>query len=121
MTYKIVFIDDNDLNAKLFEVYTNKKGWEFRWFASAETFLKKAVLEDYDIIFVDWFMPGMSGLELCDIIRSKAKIPLVLCTANSLPSDKEEALKHADDYLSKPVNRQDYYDIVEKHCGKTIN
>lgn len=121
MCYKIAFIDDNDLNAKLFEVYTNRKGWEFRWFSCAETFLKKANIDDYDIIIIDWFMPGMNGLELCDIIKSRAKIPLVLCTANSLQSDKEEALKHADDYLSKPVDRQDYYVIVEKHCGKALN
>lgn len=121
MSLRIVMVDDQDINGLLFEIYCKKKGWEYRWFACAETFLKKADIQNYDIVFVDWFMPGMNGLDLCDIIRGKSKIPLVLCSANSLPSDKEEALKHADDYVLKPVNRQEFYDIVEKYCGKNMN
>lgn len=58
----------------------------------------------YDIIVLDWTMPGMAGLEVCQRYRNMGGIaPIIMLTARGEIKDKESALDSgADDYLVKP-------------------
>jgi len=58
----------------------------------------------YDIIVLDWSMPGMAGIEVCQRYRNKGGIaPIIMLTARGEIKDKESALDSgADDYLVKP-------------------
>lgn len=62
--------------------------------------------EDIDIIVCDWEMPRVTGLELCERIRSDNrlnKIPFLMLTSRKNIDDKEMAYKvYIDDYLVKP-------------------
>ncbi|MEI7664099.1 MAG: response regulator [Bacteroidota bacterium] len=116
MNYRILYIEDEEPNAILLKELALRRGWDFKWYSCADTFLKMANISDYDIIFVDWKMPGMDGLELCKIIRSKSSIPLIICTAYAFVSDKEKALQIADDYFPKPPLAEEFYRLVEKYC-----
>tara|TARA_B100002019_G_scaffold158925_1_gene136859 strand:- start:298 stop:1020 length:723 start_codon:yes stop_codon:yes gene_type:complete len=58
-----------------------------------------------DIILLDVMMPGEDGLVLCQYVRQKYKIPVILLTALSDDDDKVVGLEMgADDYISKPFN-----------------
>lgn len=60
----------------------------------------------YDVIILDWQLPGMSGLEICKKYRSMGgKSPVLMLTARSTVDDRETGLDAgADDYLCKPFH-----------------
>lgn len=58
----------------------------------------------FDVIILDWMLPGMSGLDLCKSLRARGtKTPILMLTARSSLESKELGLDSgADDYLTKP-------------------
>jgi two-component system, OmpR family, manganese sensing response regulator len=65
--------------------------------------------KDYDLLILDWMLPKVSGVDLCQKYRRDGKTsPVLMLTAKDTISDKVHGLDAgADDYLVKPV------DIVE--------
>ncbi|MGB3005118.1 MAG: response regulator transcription factor, partial [Chitinophagaceae bacterium] len=61
-------------------------------------------LNEYDILLLDWMMPGVSGIEICRAIRKENKtIPVIFLTAKDTVDDTVFALDAgANDYLKKP-------------------
>lgn len=61
-------------------------------------------LNEYDIILLDWMLPGVSGIEICRSIRTENKIvPIVFLTAKDTVDDTVFGLETgANDYLKKP-------------------
>ncbi len=61
-------------------------------------------LDEYDIILLDWMMPGVSGIEICRSIRKENKtIPVIFLTAKDTVDDTVFGLEAgANDYLKKP-------------------
>ena len=61
-------------------------------------------LEEYDIILLDWMMPGVSGIEICRSIRKQNLIvPIIFLTAKDTVDDTVFGLEAgANDYLKKP-------------------
>lgn len=63
-----------------------------------------AELNPYDLIVLDWMLPGISGQELCRALRRRAiAIPVLMLTARTAVADRVAGLDSgADDYLTKP-------------------
>jgi len=63
-----------------------------------------ANLNEYDIILLDWMMPGVSGIEICRSIRKENKVvPVIFLTAKDTVDDTVFGLEAgANDYLKKP-------------------
>lgn len=61
-------------------------------------------LDKYDIILLDWMLPGISGIEICRSIRNEDKhIPIIFLTAKDTVDDTVFGLEAgANDYLKKP-------------------
>jgi two-component system Ni(II)/redox-responsive regulator NrsR len=59
---------------------------------------------DYTLAIVDWLLPGLSGLELCQKLRAQDNpLPVLMLTALGEPENRVEGLDAgADDYLTKP-------------------
>lgn len=59
---------------------------------------------EYTVVVLDWLLPGLSGLELCQRLRSQQNpLPVLMLTALSQPAKRIEGLDAgADDYLVKP-------------------
>lgn len=70
----------------------------------------KAVRENsgVDLCIMDIMMPGMTGIEATQKIRSFSPVPILFLTAKSLESDKEQAYAGGgDDYLVKPFSSKE--------------
>lgn len=69
-----------------------------------DTGLYMAEIANYDVIVLDWMLPGMSGIELCKQLRyQKQDTPVLMLTARGDVDDRVEGLESgADDYLNKP-------------------
>ena len=63
-------------------------------------------LEEYDVILLDWMLPGMSGIEICRNIRLENKvIPIIFLTAKDTVDDVVFGLETgANDYIRKPFS-----------------
>ncbi|RKN84345.1 response regulator transcription factor [Paenibacillus ginsengarvi] len=65
--------------------------------------LELALRGDWDVILLDLMLPGMSGLEVCQRIRSVKKTPIIILTARDSVMDRVSGLDSgADDYIPKP-------------------
>jgi len=59
----------------------------------------------YDVILLDLYLPGMSGMEVCKEIRSQSLIPILVMTAKDSPEVQQEAARiGVNDYLPKPFS-----------------
>ncbi len=63
----------------------------------------------YDVIILDWMLPGISGLEVCKRFRAaNARTPILMLTARHSLESKEMGLDSgADDYLTKPFHMKE--------------
>ena len=103
-----LIVDDAPLNLKLLSVLLAANGYAVRTAASAEQALE--VLASYHprLLLVDIRLPGMDGLSLVRLLRSKpehATTVIVAVTASAMKGDEEIALAAGcDSYVTKPVN-----------------
>ena len=76
----------------------------------------------YDIIFLDVVLPGVDGYNLCKTIKKDKKrkyIPVIMLTGKSSPFDRVRGkLSGCDTYLTKPVSRGDFQDVVQKYLSQ---
>ncbi len=104
---RILWADDEIdlLKPQLF--FLEKKGYEVstvtNGYDAVEEFQTKG---DFDVVFLDESMPGMTGLETLSKIKElNANVPIVMITKNEAENLMEEAIgSQIDDYLIKPVN-----------------
>ena len=61
-----------------------------------------------DLIVLDWMLPGISGIEVCRLLRSRPEtrdIPIIMLTARGEESERVRGLATgADDYIVKPFS-----------------
>ncbi len=77
----------------------------------------------YDIIFLDVVMPGMDGYQVCKTIRripQTKQTPVVMLTSKSSPFDKVRgSLAGCSSYLTKPVDYENFYQVLEEYLQQT--
>ncbi|MDZ4747435.1 MAG: response regulator transcription factor [Saprospiraceae bacterium] len=63
-------------------------------------------MDDYDVILLDWMLPGMSGIEICRAIRQdNTTVPIIFLTAKDTVDDVVFGLESgANDYIRKPFS-----------------
>ena len=92
----------------LLERIIHSRGHEVVGCESAEVALERLRSEFFPLITLDIQLPGMSGLELCRLLRSEpygSHCYILVATGNSRPDDLREILDAgADDYIAKPYN-----------------
>lgn len=93
-------------------------GYEARYVERGEGALEMLAQEPFDLILMDWMLPGIDGLEVTRRIRQDPKlkaIPVVFMTARARAQDAEEArLAGASDYLAKPFESEDLVKLIRK-------
>jgi FixJ family two-component response regulator len=84
-------------------------------FASAEEFLASGRLEDTQCLILDVYLPGMSGFELQQYLKSvRRSIPIVFITAHADEASRQRALRAgAIDLLPKPVRRDALFKAIQ--------
>lgn len=101
---KILLVEDEaDLSGPISDKLTREKH-VVQVVANGDEALECLRLYQYDLIILDWMLPGASGLDICRKFRSKkGTTPILMLTARSSLEDKEAGLDcGADDYLTKP-------------------
>lgn len=116
---KVLVVEDNPLNMELVVEILNSHGFVADEAKDGEEAVRKAEKEVYDLIIMDIGLPGMDGVEVTKIIRSKPGYkfkPVIALTAFAMKGDKERLLKAGfDAYVSKPINVAELVKILEKY------
>ena len=105
---RILVVDDHPTNRELLLRRLEKASYTVTIAESGEDALERLRAEAFDLVLLDWMMPGMSGIEVLRRIRatrSPIELPVIMATARSEPDDIVEALRaEANDYVPKPLN-----------------
>lgn len=102
---RILLVDDEPAIIKGLKFALETDGYEIDSAADGEEALQKALENEYDLILLDVMLPGMSGIEVCQAIREKSDVPIIMLTAKGEDMDKILGLEYgADDYMTKPFN-----------------
>ena len=105
MARRILVVDDEALIVKGIRNFLEQEGMEVDAAYDGEEAVRKAKAGRYDLIMLDVMLPGLSGLEVCQQIRSFSKVPIMMLTAKGADIDKIMGLEYgADDYVTKPFN-----------------
>ena len=108
---KILLVDDEDRNLEVLESILTSPGLNLIRAQTPEAALLALVRDEFACIVLDVQMPGMSGIELASLIKTRkrcSQIPIIFLTAffNSERDVLEGYGAGAVDYLTKPLNPQ---------------
>ena len=99
----LLVADDDARLRELLRRYLTDNGFRITTAADASEARSQLAGFAFDLVVLDVMMPGESGLELTQMLRSEGRVPVLLLTAMAEPEDRINGLEQgADDYLSKP-------------------
>lgn len=105
----ILVVDDEESVVEVISLFLQEEGYQVDQAYDGEEALEK-VSKDTDVILLDIMLPGLSGYEVCERIRSRAEtetIPIIFLSAKSEEEDQIKGLMMGGDvYLTKPVSSQ---------------
>ena len=120
---RILIVDDNKLNCKVISRILNEYKIKVDITDNGHDTINKIKSgEEYDLIFMDYLMPDMDGLELMHVLKKfdVFDVPPIIClTANALVGIKEAYLKEGfDGFISKPININELDKALNKYLNK---
>ena len=108
MSASILIVEDEEPLQVLLSYNLEAEGYRPRTAASGEEVPLLITEERPDLIILDWMLPGISGIEVCRLLRARAEtrdIPIVMLTARGEETERVRGLATgADDYVVKPFS-----------------
>ncbi len=113
---KILVVDDDDMYRQTYSLILSQKGYSVTTASNGLQGLQEFQKDAYHIVFVDYRMPDMDGIEFLRRARALTQnVDIVLITAYASIETAVEAIKlGAFDYLDKPTRREKLLALVEK-------
>ncbi|MDJ0882740.1 MAG: response regulator [Desulfobacterales bacterium] len=129
---RILLVEDYPTNQQLALRHLNQAGYSVDLVENGEDAVNAVKHCEYRLILMDMQMPVMDGYKATRAIREwesqragdqvlLRRIPVVAMTAHAMTGDKEKCLEAgADDYLSKPLKKNDLLGVVDKWLGARV-
>lgn len=122
MAKKILIVEDNDLNLKLFKDLLEAHGYET--FEMRDGIEAVTVVKRYhpDLILMDIQLPEISGLDVTKKIKADKDIkdiPIIAVTAFAMKDDEEKIMRSGcQAYISKPISIAQFLETIRKFLGE---
>ncbi|WP_028986367.1 response regulator transcription factor [Thermicanus aegyptius] len=118
---RILIIDDEEDLVHLLKDSLEGKGHQVFTAYDGETGVKKARVQQPDLIILDIMMPGMDGYEVCRKIRDEVLCPILFLSAKQSEADKLRGLAlGGDDFLIKPFSLKELMARIEAHLRREM-
>jgi len=108
MRPRVLIVEDEDAQAEVLRYNFNREGFEAVVAFDGEEAMLAVEEQQPDFIVLDWMLPGMSGLAVCQRLRARNEtrtLPIILLTARGEEGDRVCGLDSgADDYVVKPFS-----------------
>jgi len=119
---RILVVEDNMDTYELVRFILEKNGYETFLAVNGRDGVNAARMQCPDLIIMDLLMPEMDGWIATNLIKKDerlSKIPLIVVTANALPSARQRALDAGcNDYVTKPMDLLDLVETVNQWVNK---
>lgn len=119
---KVLIVDDNKKNLKLFKLIVNSLGYETFTAIDGEEGVRIAKEKIPDLILTDIQMPVMDGIAALKELRSdKATkdIPVIALTSYAMKGDREKLLGQGfNEYIAKPIDKNNFIEVIQKILKK---
>jgi DNA-binding response OmpR family regulator len=101
---RVLLIEDDRKAARLLSKGLQEEGFVVDVASTGEDGEEQAALNEYDVVILDWLLPGRDGLAVCRALRASGNAtPILMLTARDSVADRVSGLgTGADDYLTKP-------------------
>ncbi len=101
---RILIVEDEAKLARLISRVLGEEGYAVETTGDGRSGLARALLEDFDLVILDWMLPDRSGIQIVRRLRvAEVGVPVLMLTARDQIEDRVEGLDAgADDYLPKP-------------------
>jgi len=113
---RILILEDDWANQEVLKGLLNHIGIRVDIANNGKEGINLFLSNDYDLVFVDCYMPEMDGFEFAKTVRNleiehgRKRTPLIALTASALVSTEEKCLASGmDDYIAKPYRKFDIY------------
>ncbi len=121
---KIMIVEDNELNLKLFRDLLAAHGYEIAETKEGNEAMGLARRFLPDLILMDIQLPEISGLDITRHLKADAElqhIPVVAVTAFAMKDDEEKILRAGcQAYISKPISVGPFLATVRKFLGEEV-
>lgn len=118
MSFRILFADDSMTAQNMGKKILTDAGYDVVAVSNGAAAVKKIAEHKPDIIILDIYMPGYSGLEVCDKVRASVdtlKTPVLLTVGKMEPYKPEDANRvRADGVIIKPFEASDLLAVIKK-------
>lgn len=100
---RVLVVDDEPAIRRTLRANLSARGYEVRAVETGEEALEEFARQRIDLVILDLMLPGMSGIEVCEAVRTISLTPIVVLSARGEEQTKVRALDlGADDFLTKP-------------------
>ena len=101
---RVLLAEDDARLGKLTKYMMEQNGIQVEWVKRGDEIVEYANYDDYDVLVLDWMMPGESGVDACKRLRENGyEKAILILTARDDVTDRVTGLDAgADDYLVKP-------------------
>lgn len=105
MTERILVVDDDTALAEMIGIVLRSEGYAPEFVADGAAALPAFHRVRPDLVLLDVMLPGLDGIQICELIRAESGTPIIMLTAKSDTADVVRGLEAgADDYIVKPFN-----------------
>jgi two-component system cell cycle response regulator DivK len=119
MTKKVLVVEDNELNMKLFNDLLEAHGIDTIQTRTGKDVLELARDNNPDLILMDIQLPEVSGLDVTKWLKEDDElkdIPVIAVTAFAMKGDEEKIREGGcEDYISKPISVTQFMDVINKY------
>jgi CheY-like chemotaxis protein len=116
---KVLVVDDDPVVGKSFDRVLSGKGYAVITASNGQDALNKLDAEDYDVVYTDIKMPGMSGLEMAEQVKARRPwLPVVIVTGYGSPDNEARAeAAGVSGFLRKPLSPE----MIEGSAQKALS
>lgn len=105
---RILVVEDEESFSDALSFMLKREGFEVTVAADGNVAVSEFDANGADLVLLDLMLPGISGTEVCKIIRSKSSVPIIMVSAKDGEIDKVLGLElGADDYVTKPFSSRE--------------
>ncbi len=105
---RVLIVEDEDSFSDALSFMLRREGYEVFIASDGDAALVEFDKHGPDLVLLDLMLPGISGTQVCRIIRGKSSVPIIMLTAKDGEVDKVVGLElGADDYVTKPFSSRE--------------